>query len=318
MRCHVTMTAVVIAAALESTAAPAETLVVRARDAKVRPAAALGTAAVGESFCNDGYCTVLPATPAHRDVLAKLERAGTITLEALPDANKLFLQRATWDGDRRAFDADFALGAETVSATSAAQAYVVFKAPVEPAWIKALEARGVKCLEPIPTQGYLTFGSRETFESLVRTLPFVRDVVEVPAGVKRFNLDTRSEGDDDGPAPTTVTVVAAEQAFVADILRSTAGRDVPTVGSTGTTTTLSAELTRQEGINLADFPEVVSVRRDTIPGAPSDERSNRIVAGQWQTPGSSWPMSLGSNNGSPRFWDGYLQSVASAGINLSN
>ncbi len=55
--------------------------------------------------------------------------------------------------------------------------------------------------------------------------------------------------------------------------------------------------------------------RETFPVEPSDERTNRIIGGTFGTPGTSWPASVGTN-ASPYYWEGFMSSLASIGIDL--
>jgi hypothetical protein len=282
------------------------------------PATLLGISSVGERFCNALHCVVLTGTSAHRNALEALEKEGRIAVEALPEAHTLFFQKSRYDATAHAFERDFPGRFDVAGTSEMAQFAVVFKSYPERSWLDQVEALGVIALEPIPVMGYAVYGPRKVLATLGKQLPFVYSVAEIPTGIKRFNVDDPPEGDDLGPAMTTVTMVTKARDLVEGLMNSASGTQPALVYRSGTSEAYVARLSLADAYGLSALPEVLSVSRETVRGGPSDERSNRLVAGNFQSPGTSWPASLGTNFGTPRYWDGYLGQLSGLGLDLSH
>lgn len=188
----------------------------------------------------------------------------------------------------------------------------------------AATAAGLKFLGPLPPMATLVYGSRAALAQLA-ALPQVLDTFEMPAGLKRTHVDDICPGDGDGPLATHVLVVKG--APVPDLLRSAAPEPGPDMLGQ---VRWNASLTRGEAVALSRLPEVVYVSRQCTPGGPSDERSNRLIGGDWPTGavdaptyGSAWgdnaptPRTLGTNDGA---WNRFLSRLAIyvPGFNLGN
>ncbi len=302
---------------LTASAANATTYVARrgSSAAKIEWKAALSS--IGpEIFCNDEYC-VVTASEEGEIALGILEKDRVVTLEELPAARKLFFQQATFDVNRGAFDRAFSGDRELGSSDTFGQYVLVFKTYPQAEWLTELETAGVVPLHPIRTMGFLVFGPRASIKALTESMKAVLAVVEVPAGLKRLRFDRWDSGAD-ARLPVLVEIVTAKRDFMLDVLLSVHGRSTPLAYRTGATEAYRALLTLPDAMALSSFPEVVSLSVAGLHGGPSDERSNRIVAGDWQAPGSSWTSVLDPNSSSPRYWDGFLSNLASAGLDLSN
>lgn len=281
---------------------------VAAQVAAPAPATLLGVSSVGERFCNALHCVVLTGTSAHRNALEALEKQGRIAVEALPDAHRVFFQHATYDSQPGAFDRDFPGRLDVGASGSVGLFVIVFKSYPERSWLDRLEQAGLIALEPAQTMAYYFYGPRTSMATAAKRFSFVFSVVEVPTGIKRFNVDSFSDGD--APEPTVVVAVSAKQDLVLGILRSASGEDPVPVYQTGSVAAFSVPLSRVDALNVSALPEVLSVTRGGHAG-PSDERTNRVVGGTFQIPGTSWPPPtptpvLPSNTGTPRYWGNYL------------
>ncbi len=281
------------------------------------PAALLGASSVGERFCNALHCVVFTSSSDQRNSLEVLEKQGRISVEALPDAHTLLFQKSTYDSATGAFDREFPGRLDINGTGDMAQVVIIFKSHPERTWLDQLEALGLVALEPVPVMGYTVYGPRKIIATLRKQFSFVYAVAEVPAGLKRFNIDNPPEGDDLGPALTTVTMVTKARDLVTGLLSSASGATPALVYRSGTSEAYASRLTLADSYGLSSLPEVLSVSRETAKSGPSDERSNRLVAGNFQTPGTSWPASLGTNFGTPRYWDGYLGQLSGLGLDLS-
>ncbi len=291
----------------------------KATVARVAPAPAdiIAGQAVGEQFCNALQCVVFTSAPAQIAALTSLQSQGLVTLEPLPDARKIYFAKSLYDADTDAFEADFPGRTETTPLLSNALFAVVFKAWPERAWIDALEKAGLQPVAPMQSMAWLLYGPRSAISQLPKRFSTIYKTTDLPAGLKRFNLDTREAGDDDGPQWTYVHVVAAASETVAGLLRTQGGTEPGIIDRTPTVISYTSLLTRQEAIDFASFPEVLSVRRMSRTGGPSDERSNRIVGGNFAIPGTTYTQAaLGTYP--PNYWNNYLSSLSGIGINPAN
>jgi hypothetical protein len=288
------------------------------------PATLLGTFAVGQRFCNALHCVVLTSTTDQRNSLEALEKQGLVSVEAVPDAHKLFFQKAHYDAAANAFEGDFPGRFDVSGGSEMAQFVLIFKSYPERGWLDQLEALGLVALEPVPVMGYTVYGPRKIIATLGKQFPFVYATLEVPSGLKRFNIDNPPEGDDLGPALTTVTMVTKTRNLITSLMSSASGTPVALVYRSGTSEAYAARLTLADSYGLSSLPEILSVYRETVKSGPSDERSNRLVAGDYQTPGTSWPSSLGANSLLPPYyqyyWNNFLSQLSNvgAGFDLSH
>ncbi len=277
---------------------------------------------VGESFCNPLHCIVVTKGAAQVGLLRAMEAQKKATLEPLPDAHTLFFRNAQYDAAKSTYDRDFAGKSEVGFPTKMGQYVAVFKSYPQRAWLDELEKLGITAMEPVPSMGYYIYGPKDVIAKLpTRFSSFIHSIVEVPAGIKRTNVDVLSAKDDGGPASTTVALVAKAKDSVLDLLKSASGAKPWLVYSTGSIEAYGAILTREDALTFSVLPEVVDVSRNTLPGGPSDERSNRIIAGEWQTPGSSWPPSLNGNSvdqNGKGYWDNYQCGLSALGLDLKN
>lgn len=291
--------------------------------APVRPETLLG-AAVGERFCNALRCVVVAKSGENKAALQTLENGGAINVEPLPDAHALFFQKSRFDAASATFDRDFPGRLEPVAASDMIQVVVVFKSYPERAWLDQIEALGLTALEPVPAMGFSLYGSRAVIATLEARFPFVYSVVSLPPGLKRFNVDDPPKTDDLGPARTTVVMVTKARDVVIGLMTSAAGSRPSLVFRTGASEAYAGRFSLSDALAFSALPEVLSVYRETVPSGPSDERSSRIVAGDFQTPSSSWPASLGSNSAPPPYyqyyWDRFQTQLSGLGGNfdLSN
>jgi hypothetical protein len=79
----------------------------------------------------------------------------------------------------------------------------------------------------------------------------------------------------------------------------------------------NANLTPQQGIEVSRRADVVAVSRQPLGAVLADERSNRIIAGDFGQAGTSWPKQIG-NTSPPYYWNSYLDQLAAAGVNPAN
>ena len=283
----------ILALSLVAIAAPAvsETYVVRSaadgRQDAVGPL--LAGRGVGQPFCTETHCIVVTRNSVERAALSDLVLRRIIVLEHLADARRLFFQKATYDADLEAFDRPFPGRMEVDRGSGIGQYAVIFKAYPTAEWLKEIEEAGLTPVEPLPAMGYLVYGPREPLEKLVARVSHINGILDIPAGLKRFNLDLVSPGDYDGATPTSVSAVDVADSPARRFLEEAASGKIAVAMKTGVLVTWSVRLTRAQAISASRFPEVVAVRRNTRRWAPADERSNRLVLGAWQQPGSSWP-----------------------------
>lgn len=271
------------------------------------PAAIVAGHDLGDTYCYATHCIVRGTTTAHASALDALAKARLVSVEPLPEADLLFFANATYDLNKGAFDRVFPGQNEAISPSAVGSFVVVFKSYPEQAWLDKLRASGLAVLEPMPTMGYGVYGDREAIQSLPKAFSFVAATLEVPPGIKRFNLDS-ADGSSvlDTPGPTTFVVPTAAAQSVLSLFAS--WKTPPAVtSSSGSTTAYTAALSRADARQLSRLPEVLSIRREAA-GVLSDERLNRIVGGTYQTPGTSWPSTLGTNS-YPYYWNSYISSL---------
>ncbi len=261
---------------------------------------------------------MLTHTSDERNALEALEKQGLVSVEAVRDAHALLFQKSRYDAVTQTFERDFPGRFDVDAISEMAQVVVVFKSYPERSWLDQLQALGAVTLEPVPVMGYAVYGPRKILATLGKQFPFVYSVAEIPSGLKRFNVDDPPEGDDGGPALTTVAMVTKKRDLITSLMSSASGAPPALVYQSGTSEAYVARLPLSDAYGLSSLPEVLSVSRETVRSFPSDERSNRIMGGDFQTPGTSWPATLGTNFGTPRYWDGYLTQLSGLGLDLSH
>ncbi len=318
-----------ISLALSAFPAGAETWAVRsaANGGMDAVAPILADRAVGQTFCTDTHCIVQTRTPEERAALVGLVSGRLVVLEELPDARRLFFQKATYDSGLAKFDKTFP-GQDEVDRTGPiGQFAVIFRSHPTEEWLKEIERAGLIPVEPIPAMGYLVYGPREPLRRLAGVSPWIEAVVDIPAGLKRFRLDEAAPEDDGEAISTSVAVVEVPDSFAMRLLdEATSGRYAQAMRM-GALLTYSARLTRAQATVLSSLPEVVSVHRHTERWEPADERSNRIVLGEWQTPDSSWgppsppapdPPLPPNAPVDPFYQDQWLTSFNALGLDVAN
>jgi subtilisin family serine protease len=271
-----------------------------------------------ERFCRNQKCVVLPRTEAESESLRSLAATGRVALEPFDDARRIYFAKATYDVDRRAFDRDFAGRAEIAPASPVGQWAIVFKSFLEPAWEKEILQAGLFLGDSLGPVAYQLYGPSDALENLRSRVRYIADVVTIPHGIKRFRVDEPLPGDEDGgPVPTTVAILAVDESPARALLEKREGDRLPLVYTSRRTFAVRATLTRDEALYLSSFPDVVAVMRETDRAVPSDERSNRVIAGTFQSPDSSWPLTLGANT-TGTSWNSYLASLGAMGIHPAN
>lgn len=294
------------------------TAVVRGGTSEASVALSASVAKGVERYCQGSLCVVLPSSYTEMAALSQLAGTGAVSLEVLRDAHKIFLAKGTYDADTRTFDSDFPGRNEFDTSSANGQWWLVFKAFPEAAWRTELNKLGFTLGESVGPMAYQLYGPRGLLD-LAGAKPYVAALVEVPHGAKRFNVDSPRPGDEaGGPAPTTIVVLNSADSTAYSVLFKKAGRDPGIVYRTGVTTAYHTVLTRDECLYLSSFPDVVAVSRETAEIAPSDERTNRILAGSAQSPGSSWPLALPLNTSTPPYWTNYLTFLGILGIQPAN
>ena len=282
----------------------------------------LGPADIGERFCENGRCVVLCGSPRQLAALDSFRKNEDLDIEPMPDAHRVFLRGATYDAKARAFDRDIRSEADSLPPADTGVFVIIFKTYPSLQIREDLAKSGVTLLEPTQTLSYFAYGTRSTIETLSERFRYVYGTVAVPPVLKRYNIDERLEGDGDDPAPTTVVLVssAPSKKAVLAALESISGTAPTLIYTTGAVEALSTTASRLDAFVLSSFPEVVSITRDTFHASPSDERASRIVAGAFNSYGSSWPTSLGPNIQTPPFWTNYLGQLSSSfsGFNPAN
>ncbi len=282
------------------------------------PAELLGSADVGERYCGALHCVVLAGSPARIAALREIESRGLVSLEPLPDAHRVFFRKSTYNARAAAFETDFPGREEVLRQSDVDLFMVIFKAFPEEGWIRSIKESGLTPLESLQTMAFLFYGPRKVAETIPKRFSYVYAISEVPAGLRRLNLDAPLEDGRDEPGPTTVVMVAEASEIVLRALTSIDDRPPVRIYHTGPLEAYTARLSRLDALTLSLLPEVVSISRNTTPPSPSDERYNRLLAGSFQSPGSSWTAPLPSNNVWPRYWDNYLTQLTGLGLNLNN
>ncbi|MEO8584522.1 MAG: S8 family serine peptidase [Acidobacteriota bacterium] len=279
-------------------------------------AATIGVEDVGEKHCTDDRCIVIPATEEQQATLKSLALTRSASVQAVPNAHKVYFAKATWDADTGTFDRDFP--AMTADANTGEGLFVVvFKSYPEAEWLAALEKAGLTVMEPLPTMAYLVYGDRVVLERTAAKSAFVYRTLEIPPGIKRDNLDTRLATDGDEPAATLVAIANVSGSVVRNLLTKRRGSDPPIAYEMNHIVALEAALSRDEAIYISEFPEVEYVSRMTYPGGPSDERSNRVLGGTFQVPGTSWPASGAIGTNAAGYWSSYLAGLSGIGVDPS-
>jgi len=157
---------------------------------------------------------------------------------------------------------------------------------------------------------YQVYGPRDGIDAILQRATYVVSALEIPHGIKRHLIDDPLPGDEtDRPAFTTVVLLNVPGSPTYRLLERSLGRTPPIVYDTGLTVAYGVVLTRSDATYLSSFPDVISVAREVSVAAPSDERSNRVVAGAYQVPGTAWPRALPPNNAADPFWSDYLGNI---------
>lgn len=289
--------------------------------AHASPAAAVaGSRAleVLEKYCQGDQCVALPKTQAEWVELDGLAKAGLVELEELPDAAKVYFARATYDSVTGEFDRDFPGRAEIDERSAMGQWTMVLKAFLDPSWRQDFANAGFILGEAVGPMAYQLYGPRDAVGTLMNGARYIASLSPVPFGIKRRGVDDRREGDEAGaPAPTTVVLFPIDDAQALKLLSQKEGRLPSVAYHTGATIAYDVLLTSDEAVYLSTFAEVISVERRASMAAPSDERSNAIIAGNFQSSDTSWPLQLAANT-TPPVWTGYLSYLSSLGISPAN
>lgn len=325
MRPRVLLLLILSSAALQAPLSAATFIVRPPPTSRSTAQASIGPALVGERYCTEVRCIVVADTTAQIATLKLLESKGLVTLQEFPEARKVFFGNATWDGETQTFDRDFPGKTELASNSPESLFAVVFKSFPQGEWLTALHSAGFIITEPLPTMAYLIYGDRLALQKFATKAPYIYRVVELPAGLRRTNLDTYLPADGDQPASTLIALVNVSSSPVKKMLVSARGAEPPLEYVMNGIAAYSAVLDRTTALYVSRFPEVVEVSRQTFTAAPSDERYNRIIAGDWRSPGSAWQSSgtIGVNTqpAPPQwYWENYLSHLQSdvPGFNLSN
>ena len=270
-----------------------------------------------ERYCQNDKCVVLPSTDAEVEGLNALAARGMIEAEPFDDSRRIYFAKATYDVDRADFDVEFPGRSEVDAASQVRQWAVIFKAFLDPSWEKDIESAGLYLGDSLGPVAYQVYGPADALDRLRATVPYIAAIVPVPNGVKRFRVDTPLPGDEAGaPVRTTVVIFAIEDSPARALLERREGRPLPVVYTSKKTVAYGVALSRDEALYLSSFPDVVAIMRETALAVPSDERSNVIIGGAFQSPNSSWPLTL-STNTTATSWTSYLSSLANMGIQPS-
>lgn len=287
-----------------ATEAWGEALLLRARPGiALSPAAIIADAKVGERFCGLNYCVLRPASAAERAEVSRLASKPEALVLPLPFAEKVYFARGVYDAASGAFEKPFSGDAEFASGEPNVQVLVVHKSFLEGEWLERMRARGMRLIGPIQSFGWLAYGPRDQVPSLAAQ-PHVLRVQEVPAGVKQLGLEELAPGSTTAVS-MTVTVVDLPDSPAFKTLAAAFGGPPPVTFRQYDTVAYVVDLTPAQALDLSRRPEVVSVSHNHL-AAPSDERSNAVVAG-------GWPATIGENaTAAPYAWDSYLGSLASS------
>ena len=267
-----------------------------------------------EKYCQGMHCVAHPKGPDEWSALDALAKAGLVTLEEFPEATKVHFAQATFDADTGTFDRDFPGIAETDERSAMGQWTVLLKAFLDPRWRTDFTNAGFVLGESVGPMAYQLYGPQDALDALKAQAPYIARVAPVPFGIKRIRVDDRSKDDQAGaPVPTTVVLFAIDDVPALRLLSQKEDRAPSIIYATGATVAYSVRLTADEALYLSTFAEVIAVERRAALASPSDERSNVVIGGGFQSPDTSWPLQLGPNSTPPR-WAGYLSSLASLGI----
>ncbi|KAA0255468.1 MAG: hypothetical protein EDX89_05225 [Acidobacteria bacterium] len=293
--------------------------------------ALLAAEAVTPRWCDVHRCVVPADSEAILSRLRSLEARGLVRLEELRDARKLFFANAVWDADLRSFDRVFPGRTELDPENPNGLFCLVLKSYAGQAWIEEMEAAGLVPIDALFDMGYLVYGGRTAAEAFASGRPWVYRLLELPAGLKRIGLP---EGAIPPGTPPTAHVVAVvdkpglpAKARLEAIATARGTRLIESYRASNLVA-YSVPLLTAEAREMSRMADVFSVSR-AGEGEPADERSNRIVSGLYQQPGTSWPaVASGSyptqfppfpDNpvGGPYHWDQYLASL-NLGTQLAN
>lgn len=264
-----------------------------------------------EAFCTPIRCT-LPVTPEELTRLESAARAEGLGIERLARARLVIWPRATYDADTATFTPS--LPAEPASAASPSTPLpwvVLFKDYPRVEWRRTLSDLGLHVAEPVPLLGTIVYGPASAAAEADR-LDFVDSVFALHPAVKRHGAEATDRATEDLPA--TIAVFDTGEPLPASVAAQAAANSIPGPEADGVVE-YHVRLTADEAVALSREPRVVRVMRDVGRAEPSDERSNRIVGGDWPTgqptptAGSAWPSSL-STNTDPYAWDRYLANLA--------
>ncbi|MDL2716662.1 MAG: hypothetical protein PT977_02820 [Acidobacteriota bacterium] len=230
----------------------------------------LGETDVGEKYCNDARCIVLADSTVQLANLNDIVAQGFLYAEPLPLARKVLFSRATWDADARTWDHDFP-GMNEVPAGPDATFVVVFKSFLEYEWVARLQYEGFTVCEPLPLMAYLVYGRRDRLLAFASSAPHIRGVLELPAGIKRFGIDTLPPGDNGSSRSTLVAIVNISGSEVKRRMRERHSGSLPPLGyQLGNINAYEERLTRDEALEWSRLPEIVTITRNNEGGGPSD------------------------------------------------
>lgn len=263
-----------------------------------------------ERYCAGHQCVAHPRGEADVAALFDLATRGLATIEPYPAARQIAFAKATWDVDSRSYSRDFPGRNEVSTSSSTGQWAIVFKAFLQPEWRAAIERAGLFLGGPVGPTAYHLYGEREALSTYLPTAAHVAGVLEIPNGLKRSYIDVPLAGDEvDSPRFTVVELFRTVGTPSYALLESKLGAAPQVIFRSQYSISYGLVLTRDEATYLSQFPDVVSISREVPRAGPSDERSNRIVAGGFQVHGSSWPLTLPENSASSPHWDSYLADV---------
>ena len=304
---------------LQSAQAPAETVVVRIPPGAVT-SASLDSLLQGEGvtrrYCDPVRCVAVLTSPSQSSGLARLEAQGRVAVEPIPGARVVRFGSFRFDADTGAWSP--APPSSPLAAPSGDDRLfiAVFDTWPGDAFRRAASSAGLLPLEPLPEMGLLLYGSRAAAEAL-RARPFVAALAELPDGLRAAGIDLSAGA---VRRNTSILAVALPGSEVRSTVASVTGREPAVAMTTGSLVLYSTRLTPAEALSLVRLPDVVSVGQREDVATLSDERSNRIIGGTFQTPGTSWPASGTLPANTPGYWQSWLSSLAASvpGFDLSN
>src|SRR5438105_996572 len=113
------------------------------------PAEILGTAPVGERFCNKIQCVLFTTAPSEKAALQAFQDRGQLMLELRADLRKIPFRNATYDGDLQAFDREFPGSAEFAGPGEPAGLYaLLFKSFPQEEWLDGVSKAGLTLIQP--------------------------------------------------------------------------------------------------------------------------------------------------------------------------